>query len=73
MCLLCMYCLCVEWVCETAADLCDWSVRQVLCVLPKTCHNSFGGNQPVFTHWEVAPGQGGSYGLDYQVDPPTPP
>jgi len=48
-------------------------LNQVICVLPKTCHNSFGGSQPVFTHWEVVPGMGGSVGLDYQVQPPTPP
>lgn len=48
------------------------TLGQVMCVLPKTCHNSFGGSQPVFTHWEVQPGEGGSVGLDYQVQPPTP-
>lgn len=41
----------------------------VLCVLPKTCYNSFGPNQPVFLLGESFPeGQGGSWLDPLQVE-----
>jgi len=47
---------------------------QVLCVLPKTCHNSFGGSQPVFANIEVQPSDlQKSLDWNWQVAPPTPP
>mmetsp|Transcript_22461 Transcript_22461/g.50614 ORF Transcript_22461/g.50614 Transcript_22461/m.50614 type:complete len:344 (+) Transcript_22461:218-1249(+) len=43
------------------------SPGQLLCILPKTCYNSFGGAQPIFSQREVTQGFGGSAGVPYQI------
>eukprot|EP00802_Teleaulax_amphioxeia_P014289 Tamp_14351.p1 GENE.Tamp_14351~~Tamp_14351.p1 ORF type:complete len:388 (-),score=80.65 Tamp_14351:470-1591(-) len=50
------------------------TIGQVFCVLPKTCHNSFEGSQPVFSHLEVQHFPGAQHlEWNWLVDPPTPP
>jgi len=45
------------------------AVGQLLCVLPKTCYNSFADQQPVFNQIEVGlkPSQGGGWADPHQV------